>query len=86
LPIFDPKKCYNHLSPPVLSRFISARLFSVPQVEIEIKRSHFADVAEIQEAVKDELKKVQEEECSATFHKLYDHAKACIYANGACFE
>ena len=25
-----PKKCYNPLSPPVLSKFISARLFSVP--------------------------------------------------------
>jgi len=37
LPIFNQKKCYNPLSPPVLSRFISARLFSVPQVENEIK-------------------------------------------------
>jgi hypothetical protein len=27
------KKYYNCLSPPVLSRFISARLFSVPHVE-----------------------------------------------------
>jgi hypothetical protein len=35
-----PKKCYNPLSPPpVVSRFISARLFSVPQVENEIKRT-----------------------------------------------
>ena len=33
LPVFDPKKCYNPLSPPILSRFISARLISVPQVE-----------------------------------------------------
>jgi hypothetical protein len=30
------KKCYNPLSPLVLSRFISARLFSVPQVENEV--------------------------------------------------
>jgi hypothetical protein len=42
----------------VLSRFISARLFSVPQVENEVKGLHFADVAEIQEVVTDELKKV----------------------------
>ena len=34
-----PKKCCNPLSPPVLSRFISARLFSVPQVENEVKRT-----------------------------------------------
>jgi hypothetical protein len=57
--IFDPKKCYNPLPPPVLSRFISTRLFSVSQVENEVKWTHFADVAEIQEAVIDELKKAQ---------------------------
>jgi len=33
------KKCYNPLSPPVLSRFISLKLFSVPQVPNEIKRT-----------------------------------------------
>jgi hypothetical protein len=31
---------------------------------------HFADVAEIQEAVTDELKKVQKEEFSAAFQKI----------------
>ena len=30
------KNCYNSSSPRVLSRFISARLFSVPQVEYEV--------------------------------------------------
>jgi hypothetical protein len=44
------------------------------------------DVAEIQEAVIDELKKVQKKEFLAAFQKLYDRAKACIYANGAYFE
>ena len=44
------------------------------------------DVAEIQEAVTDELKKVQKEEFSAVFQKLYDHAKGCIYASGAYFD
>jgi hypothetical protein len=67
LPIFDPKIRYNPLSPPILCRCISARLFSVPKVENEVKRLHFADVAEIQEAVTDELKKVQKEEFSAAF-------------------
>jgi hypothetical protein len=47
---------------------------------------HFTDVAEIQEAVTDELNKVRKEEFSATFQKLYDHAKACIYVNGSYFE
>jgi hypothetical protein len=80
------KKCCKPLSPLVLSRFISARLFSLPQVENEVKRTHFADVAEIQEAVNDELKKVQKEGFSAAFQKLYDRAKACMYASGAYFE
>jgi hypothetical protein len=47
---------------------------------------NFAVVDEIQEAVTDELKKVQKEEFSATFQKLCDRAKACIYASGAYFE
>jgi hypothetical protein len=81
LPIFDPQKCYNPLSSPVLSRFISARLFCFPHVEREV-----ADVAEIQKAVTDELKKVQKEEFSADFQELFNSAKACIYANGAYFE
>jgi hypothetical protein len=32
------------------------------------------------------LKKVQKQEFLAAFHKLYDRAKACIYANRAHFE
>ena len=44
------------------------------------------DVAEIQEAVSDELKKVQKEEFLAAFQKLYTPAKVCIYANGDYFE
>jgi hypothetical protein len=44
------------------------------------------DVAAIQEAVTDELKKVQTEEFSAAFQKLYDRAKACMYAIRAYFE
>jgi hypothetical protein len=72
--------------PPVLSRFISARLFSVPQVENKLKRLKFADVAEIQEAVNDELKNVQTEEFLAAFQKLYDREKVCIYVNGVYFE
>ena len=44
------------------------------------------DVAEIQEALTDKLKKVQKEPFLAAFQKLYNHTKACIYANGAYFE
>jgi hypothetical protein len=46
----------------------------------------FADVAEIQQNVTDQSKQVQKEEFSAGFLKLYDRAKAFIYANGAYFE
>jgi hypothetical protein len=53
---------------------------------MKLKGLHFADVSEIQEAVTDELKKVQKEEISAAFQKLYDRAKACIYVKGAYFE
>jgi len=53
---------------------------------MKLKGLHSADVAEIQQAVTDELKKVQKEEFSAAFQKLYDSAEACIYANGAYFE
>jgi hypothetical protein len=53
---------------------------------MKLKGLHFTDVAENQEAVADELKKVQKEEFSAGFQELYDRAKACICANGAYFE
>jgi hypothetical protein len=88
------QKCYKPLShTPVLSRFISARLFSVPQVENEVKGLHFVGVAEIQESVTDKLKKVQKEEFWAAFQKLYDCAKVCIQdvpegmyqTSGECF-
>ena len=53
---------------------------------MKLEGLHFTDVAKIQEAVTDELKKVHEEEFSAAFQKLYDHAKVYIYTNGAYFE
>jgi hypothetical protein len=69
----------------MLPTFTSARLFSVAQVENEVKSTPLTDVTEIPEDVTDELKKVQKEEFLADFQKLYDHAKACINANGAYF-
>jgi hypothetical protein len=58
----------------------------VGSVLLLLKGLHFADVAEIQEDVTDELKKVQKEDFSAAFQKICDRAKAYIYANGTCFE
>jgi hypothetical protein len=53
---------------------------------MKLKGLHFGDVAEIQEAVSDELKKFQKQEFSAALQKLYDRAKVCIYASGTYFE
>jgi hypothetical protein len=53
---------------------------------MNLKGLHFTDVAEIQEAVIDELKKVQKDEISISFQKIYDGVKACKYGNGAYFE
>ena len=49
---------------------------------MKLKGLHFA----IQETVTDKLKKVQKEEFSAAFQKLYHRSKACMHANGAYFE
>jgi hypothetical protein len=51
-----------------------------------LKGLHFVDVAEIQEAVTDELRNVQKKEFSAAFQKLYDGANAYICGSGAYFE
>jgi len=47
---------------------------------------NFLDVAEIEEAVTNEIKKVEKEEFSADFQELYNHIKACIYTNGVYFD
>jgi hypothetical protein len=49
-----------------------------PTLKMKLKELHFVDVAEIQEAITDELMKVQKEEFLAAFLKMYDLAKACI--------
>jgi histone-lysine N-methyltransferase SETMAR len=81
-----PKKCYNILSPPYSPDLSPPDYFLFPKVKMKLKGLHFVDVAEIKEAVTDKLRKVQKEEFLAAFQKLCDHAKACIYANGAYFE
>jgi hypothetical protein len=71
---------------PYFTELSPSDYFLFPTFKINLKRLRFADVAEIQEAVSDELKKVQKETFSAAFQKLYYRAKACIYASGAYFE
>ena len=67
-----------YLSPPDYFLFL--------KLKMKLKGLHFADVAEIQKAITDELQKVQKEEFSAVFQKKYDRAEACICATGAYFE
>jgi hypothetical protein len=80
------KKSYDPLSPPHFPDLSPSDHFLFPKLIEKLKGLHFADVAEILEAITDELKKVQKGEFSAAFQKLYDGAKVCIYANGAYFE
>jgi hypothetical protein len=75
--LYHPPYCPD-LSPP--------DYFPFPKLKIKLKGLQSADVAEIKEAVTDELKKVQNEEFSTAFQKLYNSANACIYANGGHFE
>jgi hypothetical protein len=86
LPIFYPKRVttlYHPLYSPDLS---PPDYLLFPKLKMNLKGLHFTDVAEIQEAVTDKLKKVQKEEFSAAFQKLCDFAKAYICANGDHFE
>ena len=74
------------ITPPYSPDLSPPEYFLFPKLKIKLKGLHFLDVAEVQEVVNDELKKVQKEEFSTAFQKLYDRIKACIYANGAYFE
>jgi hypothetical protein len=62
--------------------------FRFPKLKIKLKELLFAVVVKIQEAITNELKKIQTEEFSAAFQKLYNCTKACIYeyADVAYFE
>ena len=81
-----PKNVTTLYHPPNTPDVSPPDYFLFPKLKMKSKGLHFADIGEIQEAVTDELKKVQKEEFSAAFPKLYDRVKACIYANGDYFE
>ena len=84
---FYPKRnVTTFYNPPYSPDLSPPDYFLFPKLKIKLKGIHFADVVKIQEAITDELNKVQKEEFSAAFQKSYDRAKACIYANGAYFE
>jgi hypothetical protein len=73
---FLPPKYFTTLYHPLYSPDLSLPdYFLFPKLKMKSKGLHFANVAETQEAVTDELKKVQKEEFLAAFQKLYDHQK-----------
>ena len=76
------KKLQPFNTPRTPQLYLRQIIFFFPKLKMKLKGLQFADVAEIQKAVTDELKKSQKEEFSAAFQKLYDRAKACIYAKG----
>jgi histone-lysine N-methyltransferase SETMAR len=80
-----PKNVTTLYHPPYSPDLSLPDYFPFPKLKMNLKGLHFADVAKIQEAVTEKLKKVRKGEFSAAFQKLYDHAKACLYANGAYF-
>jgi hypothetical protein len=67
------------ITPPYFPDLFMPDYFLFPRLKMKLKGLHFADVAEIQEAVADELKKFQKEEFPAAFQKLYDCAKKPVY-------
>jgi hypothetical protein len=94
VPAHKARSVYQFLTQNMLQPFITPCTpdLSTPdyilfrKLKMKLKGLYFADVAEIQEAITDEFKKVQKEEFSAPVQKLCDGVKACIYASGAYFE
>jgi histone-lysine N-methyltransferase SETMAR len=81
-----PKNVTTLYHPPYSPELSLPDYFLFPKLKMKLKGLQVVDVAEIQEAITAELLKVQKEEFSAAFQKLYDRTKACLYANGAYFE
>jgi hypothetical protein len=70
LPIFDPKNVTILYHPPYFPDLSPPDYFLFSKLKMMLKGLHFADVAELQEAITHELKKVQKEELSVVFQKL----------------
>jgi len=79
LPIFGPKNVTTLYHSPYSPDLSPPDYFLFPKLKMKLKGHHIVGVAEIQEAVTDELKKVQKQEFSPALQKLYGRAKAYIY-------
>jgi histone-lysine N-methyltransferase SETMAR len=85
MPIFDSKNVTTLYHPPSSPDLSPPNYILFPKLKMKLKELHFVDVADFQEAVTG-AKRVQKEEFSAAFQKLYDRTKYCIYVNGVYFE
>jgi transposase len=65
-----PEYVTTRYHPPYSPDLSPPDCFLFPKLKMKLKGLHFADVAKIQEAVTDELKKFQKEEFSAAFQKM----------------
>ena len=77
---WPPQNLQPFITPRTLQIYLHQTIFCSPNWKCKLKGLHFADVAEIQEAVTDELKKVQTEEFSTAFQKLYDRMTVCQWS------
>jgi hypothetical protein len=60
--------------------------FLFPKLKMKLKGLQFADLAEIQETVKDKSKNVQKEKFPAAYQKVYNGANAYTYVHEAYFQ
>ena len=67
-----PKNVATLYHPPYSPDLSLPDYFLFPKLKMKLKGLQFVDVAEIQKAVTDGLKKVQKAEFLAAFQKLYD--------------
>ena len=74
--IFDPKKVTTIYHTPYSPDLSPPDYFLFPRLKMKLKGFHLTDVAEIQEAVTDELKKVQREEFFGSFTETVQQRKS----------
>jgi hypothetical protein len=81
-----PQKCYKPVSVSVISRFISARVFSVPRVKMKLKGLPLRMLLRSKKPVTDELKEIQREEFSAVFSENVRPLKGLYICKLTYFE
>jgi len=71
--------------PPILSDLSPPEYFLSPKLKMKLKGLHFADIAEIQEVVTDELKNVKKKEFSVAFSETVRPCKSLYICQQSLF-